>query len=287
MPIISISGQMGSGKDTVGKIIQILTCFPKMKHEKIIKDVLSNREYNNIKWEIVKFADSLKDCVCTILGCTRNQLEDIDFKNTPLPKEYNRWRVTYRDKIDNIITNYHLDPLLAEEELSLFSYIPEEESMEEIEMTPREFMQLFGTEVGRSIHQNIWVNALFSKYKPKEISYSLKMRKGNIEHFGLAPNWIITDTRFPNELKAVEERNGITIRVNRDLSCEVCKLTKYERKGNNCHEITCPNGRSNHASETALDDAEFDYVINNNGSLSNLIGKVQAILEIEGIIKKE
>jgi len=83
------------------------------------------------------------------------------------------------------------------------------------------------------------------------------------------PNWIFTDMRFPNELEAIKSRGGITIRVNRTFMH---------------NESTRPIGFIEHESETSLDDAEFHYVIDNNGSLDNLIGKVQAILELEEII---
>ena len=75
-------------------------------------------------------------------------------------------------------------------------------------------------------------------------------------------NWIITDVRFPNELEAIEKRGGLTIRVER---------SRYS------------NGDF-HASETALDNAEFDYTINNNGTIEQLIEKVREILIKEGII---
>ena len=38
------------------------------------------------------------------------------------------------------------------------------------------------------------------------------------------------------------------------------------------------NSYSEHPSETALDNAEFDYVINNNGFIEDLIESVKTIL---------
>ena len=117
-------------------------------------------------------------------------------------------------------------------------------------MTYREFLQKLGTEAMREgLHTNVWVNALFADYKPP------KMSQYN------PSNWIITDMRFPNELEAVEERKGITIRV--------------VRSGTTV---------GTHASETALDDAYFDHVISNNGTIEDLIEKVRQILTIERII---
>jgi hypothetical protein len=79
------------------------------------------------------------------------------------------------------------------------------------------------------------------------------------------PNWIITDMRFPNEFDALKSRGGITIRINR---------VKY----------ISTHSEGEHESERALDNHEFDYVINNNGSISDLILKVREILTQNQII---
>jgi hypothetical protein len=60
--------------------------------------------------------------------------------------------------------------------------------------------------------------------------------------------WIITDVRFPNEAEAIRERGG--------------KLIRVVRPG-----ISAVNS---HSSETALDDWDFDAVINNDGTLEDL-----------------
>jgi hypothetical protein len=100
------------------------------------------------------------------------------------------------------------------------------------------------------------------------------------------PNWIITDMRFPNELEAIKKRNGISIRVNRDpiRDCNICKY------GIGCQLmfIEC-NGTDKgqtlqHPSETALDNAEFDHILDNTGTIEQLIENVKDILIIEKII---
>ena len=109
-------------------------------------------------------------------------------------------------------------------------------------MTVRELLQKLGTEAMRNgLHTNVWVNALFADYSAQS-------------------NWIITDMRFPNELKAVKDKGGITIRIERDGST------------NQLENL--------HLSETALDDAAFDYVIYNNGTMEELIKKVREIYNI-------
>lgn len=251
--IIGISGKIGSGKDTIGKIIQLLVIWYEdlnfdqqasfRKHYIDEKDFVLrnfNSSFINDKYRIKKFADKIKDIVCLLIGCTREQLEDQNFKNTELEKSWNK--VYYKIAEDKTQFDEGEPSIQLEEKL-----------------TPRKILQLLGTDCGRNIiHPNIWVNSLFSDYS-------------NI--LGEYPNWIITDLRFPNELEAIKKRNGITIRVNRKIKC-YCG-----------HTITCDcNSKNEHESEKALDDAQFDYIIDNNGTIEELIEKVKEILTKEGII---
>lgn len=118
-----------------------------------------------------------------------------------------------------------------------------------IKPTPRLLLQLIGTDLFRNqLHPNTWVNASFANY--------------------LNNAWIFTDVRFPNELEAIKKHNGITIRINRGL---------VERTGKLIQE-------PEHISETALDDAKFDYIIENNGTIEELLEQVKKILIKEEII---
>ena len=93
------------------------------------------------------------------------------------------------------------------------------------------------------------------------------------------PSWCITDMRFPNEMEAVKKRGGITIRVNRP--CDICGGSGY-------HKMSCPVSKSGeHYSENALDKSEFDYVIQNNGTISDLIDKIRNILIENKLIKNK
>lgn len=108
---------------------------------------------------------------------------------------------------------------------------------------------------------DVWVNSLFSEYKP-ELKPSIQNEVWSTSDIKkVYPNWIITDMRFPNEFKAVKDRGGITIRVNRT----------YE---NPCKNIPLHE----HPSETALDNEIFDYHIDNDGTMEELIEKVRVIL---------
>ena len=157
--IIGISGKIGSGKDTVGKIIQYLI-YKKNNNVNITYEYFINHKFGEIsKWEIKKFADKLKDIVCLLIGCTREQLEDQDFKNKELGEEW--W---YYKRIITTINklSFNKIPYLTNNRIFDGSVVPPL-----IKLTPRKLLQLLGTDCGRNIiHPDIWVNSLFANYKP-------------------------------------------------------------------------------------------------------------------------
>lgn len=277
MALIGISGKINSGKDTVGKIIQFLTLDEKV-FSKTNADIIADLEHKGYcasksNWQIKKFADKLKDITCILLGCTREQLEDREFKEKELGEEWDKYIVEY-DDFEFFGSKVFLTLEDANNALEgireIYNNVSEPKL---IKLTPRLLMQLLGTECGRNIiHPNVWVNSLFADYKlidgdisnspyiSKKQNNALKALKS---HY---PNWIITDLRFPNELDAIKQRGGITIRVNR--------FTGHVVIDNDTHVVT----DWQHPSETALDNAEFDYTIINDGSTEELIEKVKEIL---------
>jgi hypothetical protein len=146
-------------------------------------------------------------------------------------------------------------------------------------MSVRELLQKLGTDAIRNgLHENAWVNALFADYHPTpnksmEESFKEQFATGSSEIHYQLPNWIITDMRFPNEMEAVLKREGITIRVVRSFN------HKMGSKETGTLDLT-----PLHPSETALDDAEFDYEIINDGSIEDLIEKVKQILILNKFI---
>ena len=95
--------------------------------------------------------------------------------------------------------------------------------------TVRELLQEEGQGLRDAVDPNLWIKALFA----------------NTEDWS---NYIIADVRYPNELKAIKERDGVLIRIDRNSA-----------------------GAENHSSETALDDYnDWDVHIENNGSLESL-----------------
>ena len=87
----------------------------------------------------------------------------------------------------------------------------------------------------------------------------------------------LADPKMKKEDKeAVKQRNGITIRVNRP--CDICGGSGY-------HKMSCPVSKSGeHESETALNNYEFDYVVDNDSDIQSLIEKVKEILIKERLL---
>ena len=259
--IIAISGKIGSGKDETGLIIQYLTTT---KNKSINYEDWKNQLQwiNPSDWQIKKFADKLKDIVCLLIDCTREQLENQYFKNKELREEW--WYFYYQ------VGGKKLYPYLEYKDNKDYNTFL-------TKLTPRLLLQIIGTECSRNIiHPSIWVNALMNKYKKNTLS-RYRLRDSNKEYYDEIPvynypNWVITDMRFPNEMKAIKDKGGISIRITRprEVLLEECVISE--------------DSELLHESETVLDDAKFDYIIDNNSDIEQLIKKVKSILINEKII---
>ncbi len=182
---------------------------------------------NGADWDIRKFAGKLKIVASLLTGISIEKFEDQEFKKTILGPEWGKETKS--------------NPLNAIEPFKDITFVEM--------MSVRDLLQKLGTEAMRNgLHQNTWVNALFADFKEDM-------------------HWIITDMRFPNEYKAIKDKGGITIRVNRPG-----------------HGTSMTDLASAHPSETALDGFEFDYTINNDGDLDKLISLVREILVKEAVI---
>lgn len=268
--IIAISGKKQSGKDTVGEIIQSLIINKKKISNSNVPHWYYTSDYSS-DWTIKQFGTKLKQIISILTNIPIEELEKEEIKNKVLSSEWDRYLLKEYWVNDNHVVDEKYVYFATEK--SMQDYINTTKHTDytcyqagKRSITIRQLLQQIGTEVMRdAIHPNIWINALFNDYY-KSIK-ELNPFEDPIPYFeknAKYPNWIITDLRFPNELKAVKEKKGITIRVNRDLQKE--------------------SDDYSHISETALDDAEFDYVINNNGTIDDLIESVREILKAELII---
>ena len=275
--IIGISGKKQSGKDTVAKIIQGFDIWKKnlaLQTEYPLSNVFVRAYVLNrvsiyvSSWQVKKFASTLKEIVSILTGFKVEDLEKEEVKNSNLflsykllNKKANTFEVfaSMEDLVErlNHLRTVYFDVYSAEEVSNLFV-------QETVSVTPRLLLQTIGTDIVRAINPDIWVNALMSEYKEKFISGGIgnfHATRPNYKSLGY-PNWIITDMRFPNEVKAIKKKDGIIIRINRES-----------------------DNNSNHFSEIALDDYEdFDYTIDNNNCIDCLIEQVKEILKHEKII---
>lgn len=128
------------------------------------------------------------------------------------------------------------------------------------ELTPRLVLQLWGTEVCRkSFHDDIWIASLEAR---------LRNSKDNI---------VISDCRFPNEIKAIKNAGGKVIWVQRG---ELPSWHIMAAKANAGDPYAAEKLKSLgvHASETAWVGTDFDYILDNNGTVDDLYNKIATIV---------
>lgn len=176
--IIGFSGKAGSGKDTAAGYLGFK---------------LQNEEYD---WGLFRFANSLKKFVASLLGCSMKDLENREFKETPLGEEWWYWK-------HNSMFNYDIIPYLP-----IKKAVPIPTWFTLVKTTPRILLQTIGTDAMRlNVHPDIWVNATMKK---------IENYKKELAEFSTTTSIaIITDVRFKNEVEAIERAGGIVIRIER------------------------------------------------------------------------
>jgi hypothetical protein len=131
------------------------------------------------------------------------------------------------------------------------------------DITPRYVLQYWGTEVVRKgFHDDMWVASLENR---------LRNSKNDI---------VITDCRFPNEIKAIRNAGGRVVRIKRGAEPEWFDAAKSMNKGPSRNMSWALSKQKIeklgvHASETAWVGQKFDVVLNNDGSLDELYQQVE------------
>lgn len=136
-------------------------------------------------------------------------------------------------------------------------------------LTPRWVLQYWGTEVCRkSFHDDIWIASLENK---------LRNSKDDI---------VISDCRFPNEIKSIKAAGGIVIRVVRGPEPEWYDSAISVNRGDRGN-MTWATGKSKleklgiHSSETAWVGTEFDAIMDNNTTIDDLFAQVYSLISPE------
>jgi hypothetical protein len=133
-------------------------------------------------------------------------------------------------------------------------------------LTPRWVLQHWGTEVCRNgFHDDIWIASIENK---------MRKTKDNI---------VISDVRFPNEIKAIHQAGGIVIRVKRGDDPEWYDAAVSANKGPNGNATWSISKRKLeklgiHASETAWVGGDIDYTVYNNASIDDLFAQIKNLV---------
>ena len=133
-------------------------------------------------------------------------------------------------------------------------------------LTPRWVLQYWGTEVcRRAFHDDIWIASLENK---------LRNSKDDI---------VISDCRFPNEIKSLKDAGGIVVRVHRGPEPEWYEAAISMNRGpagNSTWSLSQDKIRKLgiHASETAWVGTDFDVILDNNASIDDLFLQVKSLV---------
>ena len=131
------------------------------------------------------------------------------------------------------------------------------------DLTPRWVLQQWGTEVARrGFHDEIWVASVERKL------------------LNVKDDIVITDCRFINEMIAIKNAGGITVRTHRGTDptwlefAAVLNNTEDEAIKSRCLEIL--NERNVHASEYSSVGFEYDVHLDNDGSIDELHRQIRS-----------
>jgi hypothetical protein len=137
-------------------------------------------------------------------------------------------------------------------------------------LTPRWVLQQWGTDVARkNFHNDIWVASVENRLR------------------NLKDDIVITDCRFANEVDAIKNAGGITLRTHRGPEPEwlseaeaytrkfTAGLDKSEYVG---HQLVLEIDCGVHASEYSSVGLDYDHHVDNNGTIDHLHTQMKSII---------
>lgn len=129
------------------------------------------------------------------------------------------------------------------------------------DITPRWVLQYWGTEVARKgFHDDIWIASLENKLRNSQ------------------DDIVISDCRFPNEIKSIKDSGGQVIWVQRGVIPHWYSIAEQANRGDLKAQAWLVK-EGIHASETAWAGTNFDAVVVNNGSLDELYSKINGLVQ--------
>ena len=135
-------------------------------------------------------------------------------------------------------------------------------------ITPRWVLQYWGTEVCRNnFHNDIWVASVENKLRQT------------------IDDVVITDCRFKNEVEAIKNAGGITCRVSRGLQPDWYEAAVAYNKGPDRNFMwALSKGKLDdakvHASEYSSVGLNYDFYLDNNGTINDLYEQVNQLLNL-------
>jgi len=141
------------------------------------------------------------------------------------------------------------------------------EKLEMPNFTPRLALQVIGTDALRNnFHEDIWFLTLQNR-----------IRKNPNQHV------VISDVRFPNEIKFIQENGGKLVKVNRGPLPVWYETALMANKGNSiAKEVMNKTYSQAHFSEWAWVGTKVDFELNNDETIETL--KAQVRNTISGIL---
>jgi hypothetical protein len=129
--------------------------------------------------------------------------------------------------------------------------------------SPRLALQVIGTDALRNnFHEDIWFLTLQNR-----------IRKNPNQHV------VISDVRFPNEIKFIQEQGGVLVKINRGPAPVWYETAILANRGNSlAKEAMTKTYSSAHFSEWAWVGSKVDFELNNDGTLEFLEAQVGEVL---------
>ena len=256
--IVGVSGSAGSGKDTAA--------------DRLVS-----------KWGFTKvaLADPIKRYGMRVFHFSEEQLwGPSDFRNT-LDKRFqdaddDAWTAAlHRAELFNkeFVRDLFPDsPLLQAQGFSKLDAWLETLVKEHPRVSPRIMLQTLGTEWGRSVKSDVWINyAIRTSLKLLGQGGQEDLRMGFLydpavglveaEEASPPPGVVISDIRFDNELDLIKARDGFLVRILRPESDNAATSLGIQ-------------GHASEAEQKSFDESAFNYVINNKGTLKEFIEAV-------------
>ena len=128
------------------------------------------------------------------------------------------------------------------------------------DITPRWVLQYWGTEVIRQgFHDDIWIAALESRLSKR------------------TDHTVISDVRFPNEVKAIKAQGGKIIWIQRGPTPHWYGVAEQANRGDTKAQQWLQN-EGIHPSESSWAGTDFDKIVVNNGSIEHLYDQLKSLV---------